>query len=228
MRPSTPSFARRGDGRGDVHRLGDRIVGTMPGERERDAVAASHFEAGDGMEVLTVVVDRQVDPECVGARDGSDPPSVSSDPRNDRAVVEADREIHLHRDPAVDPLDESKHARWPVAELHAVREPNDPVRGLEGGRHDEVAVAVGTVRPMDPPGRSDLPASVVRGPEQRCEARSRVEPRNAQPVDRSVATDERCPSLIPEEPVVLDPERHARTLPEIPPLPVPSMGTLSV
>ncbi len=48
------------------------------------------------------------------------------------------------------------------------------------------------------------PPSVVGVSEQRCEARAGIEPREAAPVDRAVAADERCGLEITDEAVVLD------------------------
>ena len=86
--------------------------------------------------------------------------------------------------------------------------PRDAVGGLEVGLEHQ------RMRPVPPrgadhlAGRGDPPGAVVLGPEQRREARGRVEPRQAEPVDRSVLADQRRGAQVADDAVILDRQRH--------------------
>src|SRR5262249_55073733 len=57
-------------------------------------------------------------------------------------------------------------------------------------------------------GRADAPVAVILGAEQPGEARGRVEPGQAEPVDRAIPADQRRGLHVADERVVLDQSRH--------------------
>ena len=91
-----------------------------------------------------------------------------------------------------------------------------PVVGLELGLEDQRAVAVAArdVR-RHRAGRREQPAAVLGVAEQRGEAGAGVEPRQAQPVDRPVAADQRGGLAVADQRVVLDATDRARRDPTV-------------
>src|SRR5204863_3896882 len=113
---------------------------------------------------------------------------------------------------AADALDHPEHVRMALARRHAVDDLDDAVLGLELRLEDERRVAIAAPRPPHPAAWRDEPAPVLRRAEERGEAGSRVEARDAQPVDRAVAADQRGRLVVADERVVLERQRHAHRL----------------
>ena len=114
----------------------------------------------------------------------------------------------LHRDPTAAPFDEPDHLQMPVAGRHAVDDRDLAIVGRVHGFENERAVPIAT---LDPPRRalgSEQPAPMTRVSEDRREARARIEPRERQPVDRSITADERRRLQVGEKRVLLDPRWH--------------------
>jgi hypothetical protein len=120
------------------------------------------------------------------------------DPRDDRPVLEAHDELHPHRNPPGEALDEADHVRMLLPRRHAVDDPNRPVLGLEIGLEHERSRTVAARDSPNPAGRSEEPAPVALVPEQRREARTRVEAREAKPIDGTVASDESRRMRVPD------------------------------
>src|SRR5205085_8445125 len=76
---------------------------------------------------------------------------------------------------------------------------------LEVSLEDERPGPIAARARADFAGRCNEPPPVDLVPEERREARGRVEPRQAQPVDGTVAANERGRLHIADQPVILDP-----------------------
>ena len=112
------------------------------------------------------------------------------DPGYQPAVIEADGEIHSHRDSAGEAGQQPNHARVPSADRHEIRQPDTAVGGFKFAVEDERVIPVAALDTRDLSRRSDPPAAVSRFSEERGKTGGRIKPRNAQPVDRSVAADQ--------------------------------------
>ena len=108
-------------------------------------------------------------------------------PGHDRAVAEADDEVHAHGDLAADRLDHAHHLGVDLADGHAVDHLGDAVGGLELGLEHERVTPVAAANLVVVGRRRDAPIAVLVGPEQLGEARVGVEPGQAEPVDRAVS-----------------------------------------
>ena len=107
------------------------------------------------------------------------------------------------------PLDDPHDVRGLAARRHEVDRADDALGGLVGRlEHERVAPVCARARVSARRGR-EHPAAVVGRPEQRREARARVEAREAAPVDRPLAVDQRGGLQVADQGVVLDP-RHPR------------------
>jgi hypothetical protein len=137
-----------------------------------------------------------------------DPPTAASpsagaaDPRHQRAVVEADDQLHAHRDAPLTAFDDADHLGH--AWRHAVHHGGDACLRLELGLEHERVAAVRTSHAPDLARRGQTPATVVGGTQQRGEAGGRVETGQAEPVDRAVAADQGGGLAVTDERVVLD------------------------
>ncbi len=207
-----------------------------PGQHERNALAWLHRELGDGAQVLAAHLDRRskgdriragdrdprvvLEPAHPGERNrrsegdrvraGDRDPGVVLEPphpRDDRAVVEAEHELHPHRHAPLEPLDDPDDVGIVAAWRHEVGHANAAVLGVEVELVDERALPVAALDALDLAVGREQPAAVALVPEQRGEARARVEAREAEPVDRAVAPDERRRLQVADQPVVLDPHQ---------------------
>ncbi len=111
--------------------------------------------------------------------------STRRHPRHCGAVVEPDHELRRNLDLAANALDDPGEDGVVGARRHEVDHAHRAVVELERRLEDE---RVGPVPAADPRAvvrRREQPASVLRSAEQRGEARARVEPGEAEPVDRA-------------------------------------------
>src|SRR5215208_2956352 len=91
---------------------------------------------------------------------------------------------------------------------HTVDDAGGSVVGLELRLKHETSWPVPPRDARDPAGRRDQPPPVTLVAQQRGEAGPRIEAREAEPVDRAVAADQRGRVRVADERVLLDPLRH--------------------
>ena len=81
---------------------------------------APHGEAGHGREVDALQLDRRVEHHRVRPGDGEPATVERAHPRDGGAVVEPQDQFELHRDGALDALDQPHEVRDPLADGHGV------------------------------------------------------------------------------------------------------------
>ncbi len=206
LRPVAPPRLGLFDGALGGARRRLRLVGVIPGERERDALARVHGEVAYRPEVLPADGHRRPQPEGVVAADRADPVGLAADPRDPRPVVQPEDQLDPHGDSAALALDHPDEGRRP--DRHAVDQHDDPLVGLELGLEDQRARPVAPADGAHGDRRRDLPPAVLDRPEEGGEAGRRVEAGNAEPVDGAVPADEGRRLAVPDDRVVLDAQRH--------------------
>jgi len=116
----------------------------------------------------------------------------------------------VHRHSSAQTLDDPDQSRRPgPAPGHEVDQPDGAVRSLEIRLEDQSPGLVTAGGAADVRGGCEKPSSVVRGAEQRGEARRGIEMWQARPVHGTVAPDQRRRLKITDESVVFD--AHAET-----------------
>ena len=175
---------------------------------KRHAVAGAQRELRHRRQVLAARLDRRAQGQRVGAGHGEQRVVEASHPGHYAAVVEADGELHAHRNAAAHPLHHAHHVRRNGARGHEVHQPHRSLVRLELRVEHERPLAVGARAAPDLALRRDQPASVALASQERGEAGRGVEARHAQPVDRAVAADEAGGLRVADERVVLDAQRH--------------------
>ena len=208
--PVLPERDRRHERLLRLDRLGWRLVGGEPAKDEGDAVAFRDGERRHRAHVAALVLDGRAQEHRVGAGDGEEGSVERAHPGHDRAVVEAEHELHPHLDTSTDSFDDPHEIGLRLARRHEVDEPHGTVVGLQLGLQDERVAPVLAARRAELARRLDRPVAVLCVAEQCGEERARVEARQAQPVDGAVTADERSRLEVADEPVVLD-ERHYRS-----------------
>ena len=205
-RPLRPPLLRVRNLARRIEALGGCLVRRMPREHEGHPIARPHHEFRDRGQALTTNRHSRVQANRIGTRHGRDAVARAAHPRHDGAVVEPDDQLGSHRDLAADALDQTNDVGIEATGRHAVGEPHDPGVGFELGLEHERPVAIPA--PCLPHGvaRGDEPAAMLGRSEQCSEARARVEPREAEPVDRPVAADQRGRLRVSDEGVVFDAE----------------------
>src|SRR5581483_8206444 len=143
----------------------------------------------------------------IRSRDREARVSGAANPRDDRAVVEADDELRPHPDATAHSLDDPHDVGSLAARRHEVEHARDALFRLPRGLEDEGVVQIAARRRTAGFG-SDEPAAVLLRAEERCEARTGVEPRKAEPVDGPAAFDERRGLQVADQGVVLDASGH--------------------
>ena len=133
----------------------------MPREHEGHLIAGAYAELGDRAEVLPPGLDRGRQAHEVGTRDAVEVLAHPAHPRHDPAVIETHHQVHTHRHPARDPLDDPDDAGVVSAAGHAVHHPNDALCGVEVGLEHEGLAPVAATDPVVSAGRSDLPEPVL-------------------------------------------------------------------
>ena len=176
----------------------------MPDDDEGDAFALLHRELRARRQIDAACFDRRPERQRVRTANRAERAVLFPHPRHDRSVVEADHQLHLHPDLAVDAFDDPDQIGLALTGRHAVDHSNGArVRGEVRFEHERMIAIPPRARPrfLD---RSDQPSTVRTIAEQSGEARRRIESRQAQPVDRSIEADERCCLRVSNQPVVFN------------------------
>ena len=186
-------------------------MGQVVFEREAQALAGAHDEVGLQTCALPVRLQRDgaVERERVGARGQGRAFSVALDPGDVLAVAEANREIAVHRDLALDPFDDPDDVVDAAAWRHEVDDPYPPAVADDLGLEDQRLGSIVLIDAAHLRGGPDAPVPVPVRPEQLSEAGVGVDARQAHPIDRAVARDQRDGRRVTDEAVVFELGRHA-------------------
>src|SRR5207253_67207 len=152
-----------------------RRVRWKPPDDEGHLLAGGDREFGCRSQLTTVEPQRCAELETV--RPGDRMPAVTDAvyPRDDRAVVEPHDELDGHVDLALEALDEPDEQRAGMPQRETVDDPDPPGRGLVLGLEHHRARSVTARRASGAVLRRDREPAVLGGPQQRGEARRRVE-----------------------------------------------------
>ena len=175
------------------------------GEDERHRLARRNLELTDGAHVLAREMHRRSQHDHVGAGDGAQRAIVEPrDPGDDRAIAEPEHELRAHRDAATRSVEHANHVRAGSAHGHEVDERHGALVAFELRFQNQ------RIRPVSPRdarvavARGDAPVSMVLAAEQRGETSIGIEPRPAQPIDRTIAGDERGRLAVADQRIILD------------------------
>jgi len=105
--------------------------GSCEARYERQALVSRYVELRQGPEVFAARGDRRLQLERIGAGRGHDASLHPSHPWHDRAVIEADDELHPHGDTALEAFDYSNDMAIAAVRRHQVNHPGLAVGGLE-------------------------------------------------------------------------------------------------
>jgi hypothetical protein len=141
---------------------------------------------------------------CGGEQRAFDP----MDPWSDDAIVEAHHEIHAHRHPTANALDDAHDVQAVRPQRHAIDEPDRAVFGVDFGFEDQRVIAITAPHRARATDRRNPKMTVAAAAQQRGKARRAVELRHAQPIDRPVARDECGGPHVAYQRVVFDVRRH--------------------
>ena len=187
--------------------IGRRHVRRIPDQIEGYGLSGADAEVGAGGEVLVDQGHGRDQANGVGTGDGAQAHRVGLHPGQQLAIVEAEGDggveiqgaaIAAHQ---ADKLDGAVRARMRHEVDHGGRATAALEPGLQYGRTRAVAAAdpgLG-IAGAEPPG------AVIVVAEQGGENGRRVEPRQAQPLDACVATDQRRAMGVADQPIVFDP-----------------------
>jgi hypothetical protein len=130
---------------------------------------------------------------------------------DDVAVVEAQGQLHAHGYTTTAPFDDAEQVDPLPAQRHEVDDPDLAVFGLEVGLEDERVVPVRRPTRARRPGERSASIRGRSSPSSG-EDRRRVEPGQAEPVDRSVLADQGDGVAVADHRVVLEGKAHVLLL----------------
>src|ERR1700722_8995312 len=129
-------------------------------------------------------------------------------PRHDGAVVEPQDELRAQVDMPTHTTNQTDQIGGIVARSHEVDQFYDPLFGLESSDKDERSVEVFSSNLNGRVFWRDKLSSVLRTPQERCKTSARIEPGPTQPIDRAIATNQRCRLAVADQSVVFDSPRR--------------------
>ena len=187
-------------------------LGRYPPNREPDGLACGHGERRGHRRAG----DRHRNPgahrQLVRSAEGPSSVDGAAEERPDQTELGAGEQFHVERHRSRDPLDRPAElagrvesdvvAALALGEHQGVTEADDAAVGLEGGLEHQRSIEVATLA-REPAGRRDRPVAGV-WVQDAGEHRRAVEARQAEPVDRTVACDERGRVAVRQQPVVGD------------------------
>jgi hypothetical protein len=166
------------------------------------AVAGSHDEVRHGLELFPPHPKRRDEPEEIGSRDGFERIVATMHPGNDLPVSHPEDELHVHWHFPALADDDTDDFRSGLAKGHEVDDQHRSVVRLVPRFQDQCAGPVAPRRPGGVVAWTDRPVAVLRGSQERREARLRIEARQAKPVDGACFAHESCAAAVADERVV--------------------------
>jgi hypothetical protein len=133
-------------------------------------------------------------------------------PGKTRPVTETRIESHFQRNLALEPFDDPHHVAPIRVDRHEVDDAHDATVALCVRLQDHRLAAISLGAPAVGLRRANGPAPVLVAPEERGEARLRVEAGHAEPVDIAALRDQRGALRIPDQSVVFDERCHVCVL----------------
>ncbi len=175
------------------------------GEHEGEGFAFVHFETGHRGQVLAAGLDRRSQHSHVLPGNRKQRAILGSpDPGDIDAEAEADHQLHLQLHLTRDPAHQPDDVGGVAARRHEIDQRDNAVCGLETRLQDQRIVPVAAGGFCDLFRRRDQPSAVPVGAEQGRKTGIGIERGPAQPVDRSVAADQRRGLAIADQSIVFD------------------------
>src|SRR5208337_4939106 len=178
------------------------------GEDEGDGLAILDRELSYRLEIFAIERNRTSQNQTLRAGDRADRPVIeTSDPGNRRPIVEPGDVFgaKLH---TTGSTHDNAYEVGPICRRHEIDNCGAARLGLKFGLEDERARTVAPFHGERSKSRSDEPSAILGRPEQRGEARRRIEPGPAQPVDRAVGAGQSHRFAIANEGVIFNSQRH--------------------
>src|SRR5207248_4364970 len=125
-------------------------------------------------------------------------------PGNDLSIIEADDQLHLHRNFASQSFNDANDVRVLAARRHEIDQAHGATLCFDFRFQDKRVSTVPATRFYDVFLREKPPVSVSRIAQKRGKARRRVKPRKTKPINTAVATHERAGLRIAQKRVILD------------------------
>jgi hypothetical protein len=174
------------------------------GQDEGNRLTFLHRESAYGVQVLSVQIHGCAQHQHRGSGNRRERFLVQPvHPRHREAVAKTDHEVRFHRHLAFATDHQSHDRAVHLPDRHEIDDGNDAVFVLEAGLQDQAAVLVVTAN-LRVAARRDFPAAILDVAQQRRETCIRIETRGAEPVDRTVATDQRSRAHVADHRVVFD------------------------
>ena len=183
---------------------------------ERDRLTGADVEFTDSLQILAAERHRRAQDHSFGAADGRYPALRQPlDPRHHGTVVEAQDELGLHRDTAAQAPDQPDDVGEAVPQSDEIDHLDCTLGSLEHCREDQRAVQITALDSVGGIGRRNQPTAVLGLAEKRCKTGCRIEPRQTEPVDGSVAPDQRRRSAVADQRIIFDPLVCCHDLPAL-------------
>src|SRR5205823_9147848 len=125
-------------------------------------------------------------------------------PGNDLSIIEADDQLHLHRNFASQSFNYANDVRILAARRHEIDQAHGAALCFDFRLEDKRVTTVTATRFYNLSLREEPPVSVSRITQKRGKARRRVKPRETKPVNASIPTHQRTGLCITEKSVILD------------------------
>ncbi len=183
-----------------------RLVRGAIGQHERDGLAGADREFADRLQILAAQRHRGSQHHPLRPADRRDAALRQLlDPGDKRAIVEAQHKLDAHRHPPAQAAHQPHQIERPVPRPEEVGQLDGALVGLKGRRQHQRAVEIAPRDAGRGVGRCYQPAAVLRLAEECRKAGRRIKARQAQPIDRAVAPDQRRRRAIADQRVILDP-----------------------
>ena len=189
------------------------MKGRRPGQRESNLVTGRDVEFSNGAKVFPAQRHRGVQQQPVRPSRELEPSVLPArNPRHNGAVFEANNKLGAHRDFAVDPPDQTNQVGSAISTRHEVNDADRPTAGFESRFQNQRIVPIMPRYVSIFRDRRDEPSSVSRIAQERCKTCCAVESGKAQPIDGTVAANERQRFAVSDHGIVFDTIQHKLSL----------------
>ena len=180
----------------------------VPTEAERDLVTCGHRELPLVAHLDAGELNGRVEDERIWPSDGDEAALRPPHPGDVVSVLEAHEQLGAHSYFTFDALHDPHDPGMMMPRRHEVDNPDDATIGGDLGLEYHRVAPISADMRHDRLVGCDLPAAMLVSAEQLGEAASGVESRKAQPVDRTVSSDQGGSLGVADDRVVFDGLRH--------------------
>src|SRR2546423_12321865 len=199
-RPFLPSKRDIFDGLRHIHPARGRSIGMGPSQAKWNLLALFDNKFRSRLHVLAAQRNGGGKPDLIGASNRAQHVvRYAADPRNHGSIFKANDQLHPHLHAASNATHQPQDVLMLTAPVHTIHQNDGPFWSGEFGLQNESSISIAPVNVRALGFRLNRPVAVLLRSQQAGKASGRIKTREAEPVYRSISSDQRGCSIVADK-----------------------------